>query len=184
MNTLPKNTGIKTSCQILRQATKFLFIAIIVLCNSTFVAANEAVGEVIAGSVISVSPGSITVKNEKGERILTVTPDTTITGDAQSIDGVTVGAGVAVRCSVDGASAALIRVMPPLDAVVSGSLVSISETAITLKTDQGNQTFAITPETVKKNYTANTDIKADDKIAIRISADKKNATLINAKPPQ
>jgi hypothetical protein len=63
-------------------------------------------------------------------------------------------------------------------------VVSISENSITLNTEQGNQTFAITPETVKKNYTANTDIKADDKIAIRISADKKNATLINAKPPQ
>ncbi|MEI8284510.1 MAG: DUF5666 domain-containing protein [bacterium] len=159
---------------------KHLLVAATLICTSTFASADEVIG----GSVTSVSADSITVKDEKGEKTLSLSSDTQIAGTATAISEVVVGASVAVRCNAEGTSAVVIRVMPPPDEVVSGSVVSISENSITLKTDQGNQTFAITPETVKKNYTANTDIKADDKIAIRISADKKNATLVNAKPPQ
>lgn len=161
-----------------------LAVAVLLVSTSAFAMSQDALGEVISGTLTFVSVESITVKNEKGEKTLSVTPSTQVTGTVTSLAEVTVGAGAAVRCSPDGTSALLIRVMPPPDEVVSGSVVSISDTSLTLKTDQGNQTFVITPETVKKNYTANTDIKADDKIAIRISADKKNATLINAKPPQ
>jgi|GEM_PF-3536026 hypothetical protein len=161
-----------------------LAVAVLLVSTSVFAMAQDALGEVISGTLTFVSVESITVKNEKGEKTLSVTPATQVTGTVTSLTEVTAGAGAAVRCSPDGMSALLIRVMPPPDEVVSGSVVSISENSITLNTEQGNQTFAITPETVKKNYTANTDIKADDKIAIRISADKKNATLINAKPPQ
>ncbi len=162
------------------RAIKHLLVAATFICTSTLAFADEVLG----GSVTSVSADFITVKDENGEKTLSVTPDTQITGIASTIAEVTIGAGVAVRCNAELTSALVIRVLPPLDAVVSGSVVSICETSLTLKTEQGNETFAVTPETAKKNYTDIAEIKVDDKIAIRISSDRKNATLINAKPPQ
>ena len=159
---------------------KHLLVAATLICTSTFAAADEVIG----GSVTSVSADSITIKGEKGEKTLSLSSDTQVLGNAAALSEVVVGASVAVRCNAEGTSAAVIRVLPPPDEILMGALVSISDTSITLKTEKGDQTFAITPETEKKNYTAITEIKVGSIVAIRIKADKKNATLINAKPPQ
>jgi len=161
---------------------KLLLIAATFVCNSTFATADEVVGAVVGGSVISISGDSITIKSEKGEKSLAISSSTVVRGNAKSIAEVVVGAEVAVRCNAEGTGAVVIQVLPPIDKVVSGTVVSISETSITLNTEQGDETFAVTSDTVKKNWVAISEIKVGDKIAIRISADRKNATLINAKP--
>ena len=160
----------------------FLFIAAI--CFSTFAVAEDSIGTVVSGSVTFISGESITIKNENGEKTLSVSSDTQVAGTGTSLADVLVGSGVAVRCNAGGSSALLIRVLPPPDEVVSGSVVSISENSLTLKTQNGEETFAVTPTTLIKNAATIGEIKEGANIAIRISADKQNVTLINAKPPQ
>lgn len=138
----------------------------------------------VGGLVTSISSDSITINSSSVEKTLSVNFETQVAGTATSLSEVTVGSEVAVRCNAEGNAALLIRVIPPPDEVVSGSVVSISENSLTLKTLNGEETFAVNDSTLVKNAASVGDIKAGDRIAIRISSDRKNTTLINAKPPQ
>lgn len=163
---------------------KCLLVAAAIIVTSTFVSAEE----IFSGSVISVSGNSITIKSAVGEKTLSLSPNTQVLGNAQSIAEVVVGTEVAIRGNAEGTAALLIRVLPPappeppLDAVVVGIVVSISETSLTLNTGQGDETFVVTPDTRKVNWTVISEIKVGNTLGIRVSADRKNATLINAKP--
>lgn len=174
--------NIHLACLTSMHTLKLLLIAVTAVCSSNFATADEVVGAVVGGSVVSISGDSITIKSETGEKSLAISSSTLVRGNAKSIAEVVVGAEVAVRCNAEGTGAVVIQVLPPIDKVVSGTVVSISETSITLNTEQGDETFAVTSDTVKKNWVAISEIKVGNKIAIRVSADRKIATLINAKP--
>ncbi len=160
---------------------KWLLVAVAIIGTYGLASAEE----VVDGSVISISAESITIKSGEQQKTLSLSPNTQVVGNAKSIAEVAVGNRVSVRCNAEGTAVLLIRVIPPsphLDEVVAGIVVSISESSLTLSNLQGVETFVVTPNTVKVNWSVISDIKVGDRIGIRVSADRKNATLINAKP--
>jgi hypothetical protein len=160
---------------------KCLLVAVAIIGTHDLVSAEEVIG----GSVVSISAESITIKSGENQKTLSLIPNIQVVGNAKSLAEVVAGNEVFVRCNAEGTAAILIRVNPPSpppDEVVVGTVVSISESSLSLNIGQGVETFAVTPDTRKVNFNVISDIKAGDRIGIRISPDRKNTTTINTKP--
>ena len=70
----------------------------------------------------------------------------------------------------------------PGEEVVTGAVAKISASSVTLKTPDGEKTFVVSPSTVIRNATGIADIQVGANVAVRMTADKTGATVINAKP--
>ena len=134
----------------------------------------------------SVSADSITIKDEKGEKTLSVSPDTQVLGNAAAISDVVVGAPVAVRCSDGGTSAIVIRVLPPPEkfSAFSAKVISVSASSITVKTETNEKTLDIDNKTEFRDFKDASDIKVGAEVGVKVDADEKKVLLIRPWPPK
>ena len=134
----------------------------------------------------SVSADSITIKDEKGEKTLSVSPDTQVLGNAAAISDVVVGAPVAVRCSDGGTSAIVIRVLPPPEkfSAFSAKVISVSSSSITVKTETNEKTLDIDNKTEFRDFKDASDIKVGAEVGVKVDADEKKVLLIRPWPPK
>jgi len=161
---------------------KHLLVAATLICISTFATADEIHG----GSVTSVSADSITIKDEKGEKTLSVSPSTEIAGNATTISEVVVGTSVAVRCNDGGTSAIVIRVLPPPEkfSLFSAKVISVSASSITVKTETNEKTLDIDSKTEFRDFKDASEIKVGDGVGVRADVDEKKVLLIRPWPPK
>ena len=161
---------------------KHLLVAATLICTSTFASADEILG----GSVTSVSADSITIKDEKGEKTLSLSPSTVVVGNATTISEVVVGASVAVRCNAEGTSADVIRVLPPAEkfSTFSAKVISVSASSITVKTETNEKTLDIDNKTEFRDFKDASDIKVGAEVGVKVGADEKKVLLIRPWPPK
>jgi sRNA-binding protein len=164
------------------RAIKHLLVAATLICTSTFATADE----IHSGPVTLVSADSITINGEKGEKTLSVSSSTQITGNATAISEVVVGAPVAVRCSDGGTSAIVIRVLPPPEkfSLFSAKVVSVSASSISVKTETNEKTLSIDEKTEFRDFKDASEIKVGDEVGVRADVDEKKALLIRPWPPK